>query len=144
MPPSTFTPFSGRRVALVTGAGSGIGRAIALRLASDGYSVGLNDIPGNKEVLDVLSTEIIGGEKDSVHPDWEAQKVAVLCADVTDEDAVREMVEGCVRELGRLDVVSSFCSSMASLTLHIGSLVLSAHDMILFSDGRECRDWCRS
>ncbi|EIM81975.1 NAD-P-binding protein [Stereum hirsutum FP-91666 SS1] len=105
MPPSTFTPFAGRRVALVTGAGSGIGRAIAFRLASDGYSVALNDIPGNKEALEALSAEITGGEKDSVHPEWEVQKVAVLCADVTDEDAVKDMVEGCVRELGRLDVM---------------------------------------
>ncbi|MDQ7863441.1 SDR family NAD(P)-dependent oxidoreductase [Peribacillus frigoritolerans] len=35
---------SGQRMAIVTGAGRGIGRAIALRLAQDGLNVVINDV----------------------------------------------------------------------------------------------------
>jgi len=45
-------------VALVTGAAKGIGRAIALRLAVDGFDVAINDIPSNKHNLDSLAGEI--------------------------------------------------------------------------------------
>ncbi|KAE9403175.1 acetoin reductase family protein, partial [Gymnopus androsaceus JB14] len=40
------------RVALVTGAAQGIGRAISIRLASDGFKVALSDLPSKREQLD--------------------------------------------------------------------------------------------
>ena len=40
-----------RRAAVVTGAGSGLGRAIASQLASDGFNLTLNDLPPENEVL---------------------------------------------------------------------------------------------
>lgn len=107
---TTFTPFTGRRVALITGSAQGIGRAIALRLASDGYSVALGDVPAKAEALRALAAEIneslgmdVKEEKDA--KEWEPRKVAVLCVDVRDEGEVKEMVERCVAELGRLDVM---------------------------------------
>lgn len=85
-------------VALITGAGQGIGRAIAIRLASDGFDVGLSDLSTNKSKLDEVALEIT-----SAHP---GRRVCVLLADVTVEHDIRSIVDGVVTELGGLDVVS--------------------------------------
>lgn len=95
---STETAGSVKGVALVTGSGQGIGRSIALRLASDGYDIGLNDIQANKNKLEVLSTEIT--------QQYPGRRVCVLVADVSVEEEVKDMVDGVVAALGRLDVVS--------------------------------------
>ncbi|KIJ58227.1 hypothetical protein HYDPIDRAFT_34377 [Hydnomerulius pinastri MD-312] len=84
-------------VALVTGSGRGIGRSIALRLASEGYDLGLNDIPKNKGNLDEISAEIAS--------EYPGRRVCVLLADVSVEDEVKAMVEGVVKQLGQLDVM---------------------------------------
>ncbi len=46
------------RIAFVTGAGQGIGRAIATRLARDGYDISIADIPPAKEKVDDVIAEI--------------------------------------------------------------------------------------
>jgi hypothetical protein len=83
------------RVALVTGGAQGIGKAIALRLAHDGFDIAVDDLPGKVDELKLVMNEIQGI----------GRKVIMLTEDVTQEDKVKEMVERTVKELGRLDVV---------------------------------------
>lgn len=78
------------KVALVTGAGSGVGRAYAEALSEAGAAVACADIDPStaEEVASSLDGEAFAVE-----------------ADVSEETQVRRMVEGTVSELGRLDVV---------------------------------------
>lgn len=79
------------KVALVTGAGSGIGRAVARRFAADGLRVAVADVSedGGKETVRLV--EDGGGE------------AAFFPVDVTDEEDVRSLVTGVVETFGRLD-----------------------------------------
>ena len=47
-----------RQVAFVSGAARGIGKAIALRLARDGFNVGVNDVKNNLPALEETAKEI--------------------------------------------------------------------------------------
>ena len=80
------------RIALVTGAGSGIGRAIALRLAAEGACVVVADRDADSAAA--VAAEIGG-------PDF-----AVACtADVTDEDQVAAAVAAAALAFGGVDLV---------------------------------------
>jgi NAD(P)-dependent dehydrogenase (short-subunit alcohol dehydrogenase family) len=81
------------KVALITGGGRGIGRAIALRFASEGAAVML--AATKREALEATAGEIrkTGG------------RAATVIADVSDEAAVKSMVAGTLSELGRLDIL---------------------------------------
>jgi meso-butanediol dehydrogenase/(S,S)-butanediol dehydrogenase/diacetyl reductase len=79
--------------AVVTGAGRGIGRAIALRLARDGHAVAVNDV--DKATAEAVTAEIQGA----------GGRAVAAPADVTDRDAVFAMVERAAAELGSVDVM---------------------------------------
>lgn len=83
-----------RKVALVTGSATGIGRAVAIRFAKEGFAVAVNYSRSEKEAKETLA---------------EVQKLgvpALLCkANVAEEDDVNAMVERCAKELGGLDVL---------------------------------------
>jgi len=79
------------KVALVTGAGSGVGRSAALALAREGYAVVLSG--RRKEMLEQVALEAKGA------------RTLVVPSDVGDPAAVRDLFARTKRELGRLDVL---------------------------------------
>jgi 3-oxoacyl-[acyl-carrier protein] reductase len=83
-----------RKVALVTGSATGIGRATAVRLAREGLAVAVNYSRSEKEAEETLAEVRRHGVP------------ALLCrGSVADEAAVKAMVERCRTELGGLDVL---------------------------------------
>ncbi len=82
------------KVALVTGGGTGIGRATSLLLASEGADVAVNYSRSRLEAEATVA---------DVH-DLGRNSIAV-CADVAVESAVLEMVDRVAEELGRLDIL---------------------------------------
>ena len=80
------------KVAVVTGAGQGIGRAIALRLARDGAAIVVNDL--NEAGAAAVAAEIAG----------DGRAIAVA-GDVSAEDTWQAIVEAATGELGSLDVL---------------------------------------
>ena len=81
------------RVALVTGAGSGLGRAMARRFAADGAAVMCADI--NEEGAQDTAAQIAEG----------GGRSAAMRLDVTDSDAVKGSLERTDSELGGLQIV---------------------------------------
>ena len=83
---------------LVTGSGMGIGRAIALTYAREGASVLVADFNPEAGQQTVNLIKDAGGNS------------AFFQADVSDESAVKKMVEACVEEFGGIDIA---CNSAA-------------------------------
>src|SRR5437870_4922432 len=81
------------KVAFVTGAASGIGRAIAVVFATEGARVAVADLDENGAAETVRAIAEAGGD------------AAAFTTDVTSEDQVRDAIDASVRDFGALDVL---------------------------------------
>ncbi|KIW87286.1 uncharacterized protein Z519_12189 [Cladophialophora bantiana CBS 173.52] len=86
-----------RRTAIVTGSSRGIGKAIAQRLAADGYAVTVNDVALNKQGIDTLVSDI--------NKSYGAGSAIGVVADVSSSSELHSMVEESVSKLGPLTVM---------------------------------------
>jgi NAD(P)-dependent dehydrogenase (short-subunit alcohol dehydrogenase family) len=82
------------KVALVTGAGSGIGRAIALTFAREGATIGVN-----------VHQNVSGGERTASAISREGEEAMLLQADISQSDAVKDMVQKLSKNFGGLDIL---------------------------------------
>lgn len=98
---------SGRRVALVTGSATGIGRAAAWRFAERGYAVVVNYSKSQAE-----AEEAADGVRQR------GADVRVVRADVGDDPAVRDLVEQSVEAFGGLDVLVNNAATTAFIPHH--------------------------
>ena len=81
------------RVSFVTGAGSGIGKAMTLKLAAEGSTVVCSDINEQSAQATAARAEELGA------------KAVVSALDTANEEAVKEALTKTARDLGRLDVL---------------------------------------
>ncbi|CAF1221572.1 unnamed protein product [Adineta steineri] len=93
------------RVGLVTGAARGIGRAIALRLAKDGFNVAVNDIEASFADLQKVQQEI----------EQIGQKSITIVADVSDSKSVENMMQETVEKLGKVLIANAGIGEVKSL-----------------------------
>jgi NAD(P)-dependent dehydrogenase (short-subunit alcohol dehydrogenase family) len=109
------------KVALVTGAAQGIGRAVAQRLARDGFNVALNDVYHKRFALSAFRDELMEDFPEGYH--------TVATADVRKEEEVRGMVSRVVKQLGGLDVLVANAGIATNIRPIVDSDVSQADDI---------------
>ena len=82
------------KIALVTGASRGIGKAVAVALAAAGADVAVN-YAGNKAAAEAVAAEI----------EAMGRKVLLLQGDVAQLEVCTEMIDAVIKEFGRIDIL---------------------------------------
>ncbi len=113
------------QVAIVNGAGQGIGKAIAARFAAEGADVGIIDVNGQKAQATCEEIRRMGR--------WALAAVA----DVANVRAVEAAVGEIVGEIGRLDILvnNAGIEKRAPFLDHSGRLATTAGDVLLHAGG---------
>jgi NAD(P)-dependent dehydrogenase (short-subunit alcohol dehydrogenase family) len=83
------------RKALITGADSGIGRAVAIAFAREGADVALSYLPVEQEDADITIEQIEAA----------GRKAVAIPGDITDESFCQELVKRATEELGPIDIL---------------------------------------
>jgi 3-oxoacyl-[acyl-carrier protein] reductase len=83
-----------KKVALITGASRGLGRAMAIRFAEEGAVVAINYCKNGELAEEVAKTIVSSGGK-----------AVALCADVAKSDEVQKMVEAVLAMYGSIDIL---------------------------------------
>lgn len=89
------------RVAIVTGAARGLGRAYALRLAKEGAKVVVADVLDGTETVEAITAQ--GGE------------AIYVKTDVTSEESTQEMAKKAIEAFGRIDILVNNAALFADL-----------------------------
>jgi len=114
------------RIALVTGAGAGIGRAIAQRLAAEGAVVVVNDL--SADACEAVAAELGGG-------------ALAAPGDVADVEATEAVIARVVSERGALDILVNNAGVLRDAPLHRMSDEdwRIVHDVVLRGTFNVCR-----
>ncbi|KAJ7677885.1 NAD-binding protein [Mycena polygramma] len=113
-------------IALVTGAGQGIGRCVALKLADDGFDVAVNDVGANSEKLRTLVEEIhTKGRASSQH-----------IADISQDEEVKELIEQVVKQHGGLDVMVANAGITAKPGVPFAEIPAAEWDRVMNTNAR--------
>ena len=97
------------KVVLITGGAQGIGKAIALELAKQGYDVVINYLTSKQEALEL---------KDMIIDNYGVRCMAIQC-DVSKEDEVDQMISSIESELGGVDILVNNAAVDLSNLFHL-------------------------
>lgn len=119
------------QVALVTGAGRGIGAAIARELAHEGTDLVLVDLGAFPEA-ERLASEIRAS----------GRKAIALAADVTSVGDAEQCVETAIREMDRLDIL--VCNAGITRDAMVWKMTEEAWDEVIGVNLKGCFTYCRA
>lgn len=107
------------KTVIITGAGSGLGKAMAIAFASEGYNIVLSDI--NESSINELLNEIMSSGGQAISH----------VADVSDYSQMEQLVESAVKKFGALDVIVNNAGIGPKRMLPTGDSTLDDWDRVI-------------